>query len=604
MALVAALCLLLTACGGGGGRSTPGGNGSGIDKLAPTAPTQLAANASSASVVHLSWTASTDNKGVAKYLIYRNGQAQALAETAQTGFDDATVTGDTSYSYAVRAADAASNLSPSSASVSVRTPAVVIAPAITAQPVALTVKAGAAASFSVSVTGTAPLTYRWYRDAVTLASCIGATCTIVAASAADAGSYKVEVSNSAGSATSQPALLTVTPVQHVVTAANCSVSAVQAAVDQAVNGDVVQIPAGATCSWGGLDKVTVAGKNLWIRGAGKGATVIRRGSYIDTANTSENDIALTALFVFACDAGTRVRFSDMTLQGNGREGTFVGTSNVTFPQLLAYDYGIKLWACRDFRIHDTRFEKFGYAGIDLRSSTLSGVDGSLRGVIDHNEFVGNMKVGLGYGVSVYGNDDWPAPDYGSANHVFVEDNDFEDNRHNIAANNGARYVFRYNRQVTTYRARWWSMVDAHGRGDGDHGTRSFEVYHNSFGMTGIPDPASATGAVFRGGDGVFFNNTIQLGLSWAPGNPPYGLWLTVENNGCTATPKPVYPAYDQTTDLYIWGNTNNNVSFGGDNWDVCAAYFKEGRDFHIKPRPGYVPYTYPHPLRAQVWPVP
>lgn len=602
-AFVAALCVLLTACGGGGSNN-PGGNGSGIDTLAPTAPTQLVASAAGASKVNLSWTASTDNRGVARYLIYRNGQTQALAETVQTSFDDTTVAGDTSYSYTVKAADAANNLSPSSGSASVRTPAVVIVPTITAQPAAMTVKAGAAASFSVTVAGTAPLTYRWYRDAVTLASCVSATCTLAAASAADAGRYKVEVSNSAGSVTSQPALLTVTPAQTIITALSCQRSDVQTAVNMAMNGDVVQIPAGPTCSWGGLEKVTVTGKSLWIRGAGKAATIIRRGSYIDTANTSENDIALTALFVFDCSAGTRVRFSDMSLQGNGKEGSFVGTNNVTFPQLLAFDYGIKLWACRDFRVHDSRFEKFGYAGIDVRSRLPSGGSASVRGVIDHNEFVGNMKFGLGYGVAVSGSDDWPAPDYGSANNVFVEDNDFEDNRHNIAAGYGARYVFRHNRQVTTYRARNWGMVDAHGRAGGDHGTRAFEIYNNSFDMTGIPAPASAVGAVIRGGDGVFFNNTIRLGTSWAPGNPPWGMILVREDSGSCGLNTAQYPGFDQTTDLYVWGNSNNNVSMGGDNWTDCAFYFKQGRDFHIKPRPGYTPYVYPHPMRAQAWPTP
>jgi hypothetical protein len=54
--------------------------------------------------------------------------------------------------------------------------------------------------------------------------------------------------------------------------------------------------------------------------------------------------------------------------------------------------------------------------------------------------------------------------------------------------------------------------------------------------------------------------------------------------------------------LYLWGNSNNNVSLGGDSWLDCAAWFKDGRDFHIKPRPGYTPYTYPHPMRVQAWP--
>jgi len=558
-------------------------------------------------MVRLVWTASTDNIGVVKYRVYRNRVPTVFATTVNTAYDDTSVHANTRYSYYVRAVDAAGNASRASSIVTVTTPSSqVIAPVITAHPVDVTTSAGSNASFTVMATGTAPLTYVWYRGNTVVTACKSSTCNLDAVTDADAGSYIAEVSNSAGKAISSPATLNVTPGAggNVITAASCGLDDIKAAVNLAPSGGVVQIPEGPKCVWPGkLDMVKI-NKSLWIRGAGIGKTVIQRGAFIDTGNTSDNDIALTALFSFDCNAGTRIRFSAMTLLGNGKEGTFVGTDNQTFPQILAFDYGIKLWGCRDFRVHDARFEKFGYAGIDLRGRSLQGISAPLRGLIDHNEFIGNMKVGLGYGVSVSGNDEWPAPDYGSANNVFVEDNHFEDNRHNIAAGYGARYVFRYNRMITTYRARWWGMVDAHGKADGGHGTRAFEVYNNTFSMTGIPEPASATGALFRGGDGVFFNNTINLGKSWAPGYPPVGMQLTVENGACTAQDKPAYPANDQTTDLYIWGNSNNNVSLGGDNWDVCAYYFQLGRDYHIQPRPGYTPYVYPHPLRAQAWPTP
>lgn len=577
------------------------------DRQPPTVPKNLVATALSSTQVHLGWQASTDNQGVAKYQIYRVGRAGPIGETTETVYDDLSAQANTRYSYFVKAVDTSNNVSRASNRATVVTPSSqVVAPTITSQPANVTASSGSSASFTVEASGSAPLSYVWRRGSTVISACTSATCLLSSVTSADAGSYTVQVSNSAGSATSNPATLTVTPGSGgtVITAASCRVEDIKAAVALAPSGGIVQIPAGPKCVWPGkLDMVTV-NKSLWIRGAGSGQTVIQRGAYIDIDNTSENDIALTALFSFDCNASTRVRFSGMTLLGNGKEGSFVGSDDVVFPQLLAFDYGIKLWACRDFRIHDTRFEKFGYAGIDLRSRTLQGNAGILRGLIDHNEFIGNMKVGLGYGVAVSGNDDWPAPDYGSANNVFVEDNHFEDNRHNIAAGYGARYVFRYNSMVTTYRARWWGMVDAHGKADGGHGTRAFEVYNNSFEMTGIPAPASATGALFRGGDGVFFNNIIHLGLSWAPGNPPYGIILTVENEACEANPGPAYPANDQTTDLYLWGNSNNNVSLGGDNWTDCAKYFKLGRDFHIQPRPGYTPYVYPHPLQAQAWPTP
>src|SRR5206468_8326460 len=43
------------------------------DTQAPTAPSNLAATATSSSSVALSWTASTDNVGVAGYRVSRNG---------------------------------------------------------------------------------------------------------------------------------------------------------------------------------------------------------------------------------------------------------------------------------------------------------------------------------------------------------------------------------------------------------------------------------------------------------------------------------------------------------------------------------------------------
>ena len=577
------------------------------DRQPPTAPANLVATAVAATQVHLRWQASADDQGVAKYRVYRSGRAAPIGDTVNLAYDDSSVQGNTRYTYYVRAVDGANNMSRASNRATVTTPgSQTVPPTITSQPANVTASTGSSASFTVGASGSAPLSYAWYHGSVAVPACTSATCALIAVTAADAGSYTAKVGNSAGSVTSNPATLVVTPGPggNVITAASCRIDDVKAAVALAPSGGIVQIPQGPKCVWtGALDMVAV-NKSLWIRGAGIGKTIIQRGTYIDTHNTSENDIALTALFSFDCNASTRVRFSGMTLLGNGREGSFVGSDDVVFPQLLAFDYGIKLWGCRDFRIHDARFEDFGYAGIDVRSRTLQGSAGILRGLIDHNEFIGNMKVGLGYGVAVSGNDDWPAPDYGSANNVFVEDNHFEDNRHDIAANYGARYVFRYNSMITTYRARWWGMVDAHGKSDGGRGTRAFEVYNNDFEMTGIPAPASAAGAVFRGGDGVFFNNTIHLGLSWAPGNPPYGIILTVENEACDANPGPAYPANDQTTDLYLWGNSNDNVSLGGDNWIDCANYFKPGRDFHIQPRPGYTPYAYPHPLRAQAWPTP
>jgi len=83
-----------------------------------------------------------------------------------------------------------------------------VAPTITAQPLAKTVVAGEAATFTVTATGTAPLHYAWKKDGAAVGT-DAATCTIATAQPAHAGVYAVTVTNAAGSATSQAASLTV-----------------------------------------------------------------------------------------------------------------------------------------------------------------------------------------------------------------------------------------------------------------------------------------------------------------------------------------------------------------------------------------------------------
>ena len=77
----------------------------------------LAATAISGSQIDLSWTASTDNVGVTGYLVERcqgtgcSSFAQ-IGTTAGTTYNDTGLTSGTSYTYRVRATDAAGNLSP------------------------------------------------------------------------------------------------------------------------------------------------------------------------------------------------------------------------------------------------------------------------------------------------------------------------------------------------------------------------------------------------------------------------------------------------------------------------------------------------------------
>ena len=106
---------------------------------------------------------------------------------------------------AIYAADGAGKCAPSN-------PPPVLPPLITSQPTNLTVYAGSNATFRVTATGGAPLSYQWRVNETNLDGKTASTLTLGAVQFANAGLYSVVVSNTGGSVTSSPALLTVNPL--------------------------------------------------------------------------------------------------------------------------------------------------------------------------------------------------------------------------------------------------------------------------------------------------------------------------------------------------------------------------------------------------------
>ncbi len=200
----------LVACGGGGG----GGGGVEVPPVpaAPTITTQPAA------------------------LAVNTGQAAAFSVVASgTGLvyqwrrDGVNITGATSASYTLPAAALLDNgavfsvtianlggtVTSAAAALTVTNP--VIAPTIVTQPVNVSLTDGAVAQFQVVAAGTAPLTYRWLKNGVTIAGAVAASYSTAAAEIADSGTaYSVVVSNSAGSVTSAAASLTVLPAPPAI----------------------------------------------------------------------------------------------------------------------------------------------------------------------------------------------------------------------------------------------------------------------------------------------------------------------------------------------------------------------------------------------------
>ncbi len=331
----------------------------------------------------------------------------------------------------------------------------------------------------------------------------------------------------------------------------------------------VAIPAG-TCAWD-HNQLVLPGR-IALKGAGRDLTIIKR-----TAAVADQ----VYLVKIECYVYKNANFSGMTLAGAN--------------PFLSLDRGLGLiGGCLDFKVSNSKFTHFSSAGIEIRGKTAP------SGVIYSNQFINNyvQDKGYGYGIVVYGNEEWPdlklgidkdpAAKYPSA--VFVENNYMSGNRHHIASNNGARYVFRHNTAIATELTKNYPQVDAHGKGSWPRGTRSWEVYGNHFSAVVTTGGSIAIG--MRGGDGVIFNNTYGTGIS-----KPIQLSMEgqkvdyyVPANNCEGYP---LGTTDNITQAYILEAARTNLVT-----NLCPARLRQGVEYHMTARPAYTPFAHPHPLRA------
>jgi len=230
--------------------------------------------------------------------------------------------------------------------------------------------------------------------------------------------------------------------------------------------------------------------------------------------------------------------------------------------------------------------------------------------------------------------------------VFAEDNDYHAMNYATSTDNNARAVWRYSLYDN-------SGVGTHGADTSDYGQRYFEFYNNVMTFEGYTDGTTFNvGDWFflRGGTGLIYNNTITPLVSqdygdkadWnatvmnlqrnAGPNPCWGSGTSggaeyhaprqvgfgyVTGNG-TAN-DPADGVNNSLTDsvtyvgdsepFYIWGNSRSQLtvaitdygSWGGcSNPDTSSNYIVLNRDYFngTTAKPGWSPYTYPHPLRG------
>ena len=152
----------------------------------------------------------TDDNGVVRVEFFANGNPVGtdLSEPFV-----AVVTNLAAGDYVLTAAAFdAQGLSATSAPVNISVREPLIAPVIIAQPQNKSVPTGSNATFSVVVSGTAPLSYQWQFSGAEIPGATSESLTLTNVQTAQAGSYFVVVSNVAGSTQSSPAILIVTNI--------------------------------------------------------------------------------------------------------------------------------------------------------------------------------------------------------------------------------------------------------------------------------------------------------------------------------------------------------------------------------------------------------
>lgn len=405
------------------------------------------------------------------------------------------------------------------------------------------------------------------------------------------------------------------------TLGDCGWRTLQAAIDAAVDGDVIRLPEGF-CVWD--TNVSLSNKNIAIIGAGIDRTIIRRdGSWV--------------FYTHANQAGKgRIRISGMTLTGD-TTGAVIGVATSSYPGVLS-----------GWRIDHIKFD---YPTLQRTGIFIAGVT---YGLIDHNEFrwAGGAAVLVAAFLSAECNGDIGNPagnfiasqplDLGTANAVYMEDNVFRStgfspiNVYDTSAG-GGRAVFRYNHvEGGFYYSHWTRGCEI--------GGVLHEVYRNTW--VGNADYA-AYPFRFESGTGVVFGNAIQnynepdgpfailddrraIGGGEPPNEALGACDGTKPWDGNLGDPAaPGWPCLGQvgrapgktvadimagdkqaSSPFYFWGNGREpGCATGGECTDVLgvfsypAAYVRDtphpnGDVDYVNhmARPGYVPFAYPHPL--------
>jgi len=337
--------VVLGACGSGSGTAPGGGGGTAV------APSITAQPASASVVAGSAASFSVTASGTAPLSYqWREGGTNISGATSASYTTPATSSDNNGELFSVVVTNSAGSVTSSNATLTVTTAAV--APSITAQPANATVAAGQTATFSVTASGTAPLSYQWRKGGTNISGATSASYTTPATSSANTGElFSVVVTNSAGSVTSSNATLTVTTA--------------------AVAPSITTQPANATVTAGqtATFSVTASGTTplsyQWRRG-GTNISGATSASYT-LQNTTSSDNGAQFSVVVTNSAGS-VTSSNATLT--------VTTGTSLFPATIQLS---TLNGTNGFRIPGAAADQAGYSVSDAGDVNGDGIDDFIVG---------------------------------------------------------------------------------------------------------------------------------------------------------------------------------------------------------------------------------
>jgi bacillolysin len=271
------------------------------DTEAPTVPSNLTASNITTTTVDLSWNASTDNVGVTAYEVFQG--SSSLGEVTGTTAQITGLTANTSYSFSVKAKDAAGNVSAASSAVNVTTlnDADTQAPTVPTNLAASNVTTTTVdLSWNASTDNVGVTAYEVFQGSSSLGEVTGTTAQVTGLTANTSYSFSVKAKDAAGNISAASSALNVTTLSDVDTEAPTAPS-------NLASSNIGQTS--FTLSWNASsDNVGVTGYDVY-----QGSTVITT-----TTSTSYNVSGLSpntsySYYVKAKDAAGNVSTASSTL---------------------------------------------------------------------------------------------------------------------------------------------------------------------------------------------------------------------------------------------------------------------------------------------------